>query len=225
MWEVELACNLACSHCGSRAGQPRARELSTPEALDLVEQLADNIGYHGPFAGLLAVAGASAAIGEGCAAGVSVLGIEADGTIKGCPSLPARVYGGGNVREKRLRDMLSESEALSLNVRARLAPREHLWGSCRTCDFAASCRGGCTWTAHAFVNRPGNNPHCHHRTLEMARRGRRERLVQVERAPGLPFDSGLFELVEEPLDAPSPADDDRLRFTMDRVRWPAGWQD
>lgn len=36
---INLA-NLACSHCGSRAGVARAHELSTEEALDLVRQLA-----------------------------------------------------------------------------------------------------------------------------------------------------------------------------------------
>ena len=38
-WEVSLACNLRCSHCLSSSGDPAAGELSTAEALDLVEQL------------------------------------------------------------------------------------------------------------------------------------------------------------------------------------------
>ncbi|NES87010.1 MAG: radical SAM protein, partial [Moorea sp. SIO2B7] len=41
VWEITLKCNLACSQCGSRAGKARANELSTSEALDLVEQLAE----------------------------------------------------------------------------------------------------------------------------------------------------------------------------------------
>jgi MoaA/NifB/PqqE/SkfB family radical SAM enzyme len=41
VWEITLKCNLACSHCGSRAGQARSQELSTKEALDLVRQLAE----------------------------------------------------------------------------------------------------------------------------------------------------------------------------------------
>ena len=40
VWEITLKCNLACSHCGSRAGDARVDELSTEEALDLVKQLA-----------------------------------------------------------------------------------------------------------------------------------------------------------------------------------------
>lgn len=41
VWEITLRCNLACVHCGSRAGPPRATELSTEEAFDLVRQLAE----------------------------------------------------------------------------------------------------------------------------------------------------------------------------------------
>ncbi len=37
-WELTLACDLRCAHCGSSAGSPRGRELSTMEALDLCEQ-------------------------------------------------------------------------------------------------------------------------------------------------------------------------------------------
>lgn len=182
----------------------------------------NNIGYHGPYTSLFVAAGASAAIGAGCTAGLSVLGIEADGTIKGCPSLPAAAYGGGNIRTQRLSRMLERSEALSFNVRAEANPRQALWGFCRDCSFGDTCRGGCTWTARAFFDRPGNNPYCHHRTLTLERAGRRERIQQVRAAPGVPFDNGVFELVEEPLEAPWPAGDP-LRFTAARVRWPSGW--
>ena len=41
VWEITLACDLACQHCGSRAGRRRRDELSTSEALDLVEQIAE----------------------------------------------------------------------------------------------------------------------------------------------------------------------------------------
>jgi radical SAM protein with 4Fe4S-binding SPASM domain len=178
----------------------------------------NNVGYHGPYTGLLVEAGASAGIGAGCAAGLSVLGIEADGTIKGCPSLPARSYAGGNIRRRRLSRMLAESDALAINLRAQEFPRERLWGFCAACRFAEQCRGGCTWTAHAFFDRPGNNPYCHHRALEQAAAGRRERVVQVAKAPGTPFDNGVFEIVEEALDAPWPAGAPQ-RFTAASVRW------
>ena len=40
VWEITLACDLKCQHCGSRAGKRRPDELSTEECLDLVRQLA-----------------------------------------------------------------------------------------------------------------------------------------------------------------------------------------
>ncbi len=59
---------------------------------------------------------------------------------------------------------------------------------------------GLHWLKSCFIDflsqlfgKPGNNPLCHHRALEMEKRGLRERLVPVARAPGEPFDHGLFE--------------------------------
>lgn len=37
-WELTLACNLMCGHCGSTAGLPREKEFTTGEALALCEQ-------------------------------------------------------------------------------------------------------------------------------------------------------------------------------------------
>ena len=37
-WELTLTCNLRCRHCGSTAGSPREKELSTEEALSLCDQ-------------------------------------------------------------------------------------------------------------------------------------------------------------------------------------------
>jgi len=180
----------------------------------------NNIGYHGPFTELLVAAGGTWSIGEGCLAGISVLGIEADGTIKSCPSLPAAGYSGGNVRDVKLAEMLTRSTNLGRNHRARTAPLEDLWGFCRACEFATVCRGGCTWTAQAFFGRPGNNPYCHHRALKLAESGQRERVLQVSPAPGIPFDSGTFQIVQEPLTSPWPNDGER-RFGRDLIRWPA----
>ena len=41
VWEITLACDLACGHCGSRSGRARPDELTTVEALELVDQLAE----------------------------------------------------------------------------------------------------------------------------------------------------------------------------------------
>jgi radical SAM protein with 4Fe4S-binding SPASM domain len=38
-WEITLACNLRCGHCGSRAGQARPDELTTAEAFQVIDDL------------------------------------------------------------------------------------------------------------------------------------------------------------------------------------------
>ena len=39
VWELTLKCDLACAHCGSRAGRTRPEELDTAECMDLVAQM------------------------------------------------------------------------------------------------------------------------------------------------------------------------------------------
>jgi radical SAM protein with 4Fe4S-binding SPASM domain len=137
--------------------------------------------------------------------------------------LPTDEYVGGNIRQTPLTQIL-ETKELTFNLHGG-TPKgvEHLWGFCRTCQFAEICRGGCSWTAHVFSDRRGNNPHCHYRALELARRGRRERVALRLAAIGQPFDNGVFDILEEPADAPWP-EPDPLRFTAEKVVWPAGWE-
>lgn len=163
----------------------------------------NNLGYFGPEEALLR----SPERGQtdhfrGCVAGRFLMGIESDGAIKGCPSLQTRHYVGGNVRDRSLRDIWDNTRELSFT---RERTKADLWGFCRTCAFADTCLGGCSFTAHSVLGRPGNNPYCHYRARTLAKDGKRERLVPRSPAPGEPFDNGLFDLVLEPIDAPDPA--------------------
>jgi radical SAM protein with 4Fe4S-binding SPASM domain len=155
----------------------------------------NNLGYFGPHeVDLRPVPWSS------CSAGRWVMGIEANGDIKGCPSLPSAPYVGGNVRDTPLRTLWEQSAILGFTRERDLG---ELWGFCGTCYYKEVCKGGCSWTSHATLGRRGNMPWCHHRAETLAAHGRRERLVKVEAAPGRPFDFGRFELVEEDLPAAS----------------------
>jgi radical SAM protein with 4Fe4S-binding SPASM domain len=153
----------------------------------------NNIGYFGPYETLLKGTMPRGHMAS-CGAGRSTLGIEADGAIKGCPSLPTDAWTGGNIRDDSLKDVWQRSTPLRY-TRDRTV--EDLWGYCRTCYYADVCRAGCTWTSFVLFGKAGNNPYCHHRALEMKAKGRRERVVRRELPPGLPFDYGRFDLVEE----------------------------
>lgn len=171
----------------------------------------NNVGYYGPHEQILrSRPGGEDVMWQGCQAGITVIGIESDGTIKACPSLPTAPYHGGNVREVALEQIWESSAAVRFS---RDRDTSELWGFCATCYYGEVCRAGCSWTAHCTLGRRGNNPFCYHRVTELKKRGIRERLVQKERAPDQPYDFGRFELVEEPwidaeaLDAMAPAHD------------------
>jgi radical SAM protein with 4Fe4S-binding SPASM domain len=153
----------------------------------------NNIGYFGPHEEQLRDSLPECHRGS-CGAGRALLGIESNGNVKGCPSLPSDVYVGGNVREHSLLDLWERSRTLRF-MRDRSV--DDLWGHCKTCYYAADCLGGCSWTAHCSAGRPGNNPYCHHRALTLLQNGARERLVRRSAPPGRPFDLAAFDLVEE----------------------------
>jgi radical SAM protein with 4Fe4S-binding SPASM domain len=126
---------------------------------------------------------------------MNVIGIESDGTVKACPSLPTAPYAGGNVKELGLDAIWADSKEVRF---ARDRTTDELWGFCKSCYYADTCRAGCSWTAHTTLGRRGNYPFCYYRVKQLQRRGLRERLVQKELAPNLPYDFGRFDLVEEP---------------------------
>jgi radical SAM protein with 4Fe4S-binding SPASM domain len=154
----------------------------------------NNIGYFGPVETKLRGTMPRGHMAT-CGLGRSGLGIEADGTIKGCPSLATETWAGGNIREQRLRDIWERAKPLRY-TRDRTV--DDLWGFCRDCYYAEDCLAGCTWTSESLLGKPGNNPLCHHRALEHDKRGLREVIVPLANAPGLPFDQAKFELIVEP---------------------------
>lgn len=163
----------------------------------------NNLGYFGPEeATLRSLHAGGRDHWQGCQAGRFVMGIESDGAVKGCPSLQTAHYVGGSLRERRLAEIWRDAPELQF---ARARTVAELWGFCRTCDFAATCLGGCSFTAQSILGRRGNNPYCHYRARTLAKQGLRERLVPAAPATGTPFDNGTFELVVEPLDSPDPA--------------------
>jgi radical SAM protein with 4Fe4S-binding SPASM domain len=157
----------------------------------------NNVGYFGPHEDALRGHLSPETEGsyyQGCNAGVASLGLEADGAVKGCPSLPTCGYTGGNVRSASIREIWERSAELAFTRTDRAA---ELWGFCKGCYYAPVCKAGCSWTAHVFFGKRGNNPYCHHRAIVHRERGQRERLTLVEPGNGEPFDHGRWEITVE----------------------------
>lgn len=151
----------------------------------------NNVGYYGPYESELRFGGQKGAHWAGCGAGKWCIGLEADGKIKACPSLPSEEWTGGYLAQDNLAEVVATAPEL---IRLKNRTREDLWGFCKTCYYADTCKAGCTWTSECILGKPGNNPYCIHRAMEYEEQGLREVIVHEEPAPGLPFDHGKFRL-------------------------------
>jgi radical SAM protein with 4Fe4S-binding SPASM domain len=152
----------------------------------------NNVGYFGPFEWMWRTLTSEPAHWSGCSAGETALGLEADGTIKGCPSLPKERYSGGEARNVSIRDAIAKLAPTTLRQDRRGGR-----GFCGSCYYWNVCRGGCTWMADALSGRRGDNPYCYYRARELAKRGLRERVVKIAEAPDHPFATGKFATVLE----------------------------
>ncbi|MBK8716348.1 MAG: radical SAM protein [Deltaproteobacteria bacterium] len=177
----------------------------------------NNLGYFGPVEHELRQSQNQGAHYRGCQAGLTGIGIEADGAIKSCPSLGGPTNTGGSWREHGLRALWEGAEPMRYVERRTL---DDLWGYCRECYYASTCMAGCTATSEPLLGRPGNNPYCHHRALELDRMGLRERVEQVAAAGPEAFAHGLFRLIREHTDpalrAAGPVQIDEPRTGRDR---------
>ncbi|MBU1219265.1 radical SAM protein [Myxococcota bacterium] len=127
--------------------------------------IGDNIGYFGPYEEDLRGTGKEIDFWLGCRAGMQVMGIESNGNIKGCLSLPSEMnredrFLEGNIREKSLTDIWCNPDNFSFN---RQFTVDRLGGFCRTCAYNEICRGGCLWTAFSNTGDQFDNPFCWYR--------------------------------------------------------------
>ena len=113
-WQIQLTVAM-----GRAADEPEIL-LQPYDLLDLFPMLAElkgrcdaakvrlwpgnNIGYFGPYESTLRGTMPRGHMAS-CGAGRVTLGIEADGAIKGCPSLPTEAWTGGNIRDASLQDI------------------------------------------------------------------------------------------------------------------------
>lgn len=171
-----------------------ARTRARCDALGVKLWPGNNVGYFGPYEHLLRADRSRAGYSGGCGGGIRVMGLEANGDVKGCSAMGSEGFVGGNVREKPLREIWEHAPELRFT---RGFVLDDLWGFCRSCYYAEHCKGGCLWTSSTLLGRTGNNPYCHHRALELLAQGKRERLTLERRAGGRIRDTARFALSVE----------------------------
>lgn len=128
-------------------------EIKEDPAIDL--DVGENIGYYGckgyklwddmPY--------------FGCYAGTRVVGIESNGTIKGCLSMQED-FVEGNIRDTSFTEIWNKPDGFLYN---RRFTRESAEGFCYDCKYLPLCRGGCTTTSFSSTGCRANNPYCQYR--------------------------------------------------------------
>ena len=122
----------------------------------------DNCGYYGPHE--REIRKGRPGFWTGCMAGVQVMGIESNGNVKGCLSLPCEAFVEGNIRQRSLAEIWSDPSAFAYT---RQFVPEQLGGFCASCRHGLICRGGCSWMAYAASGKVGDNPFCEHRVRSL----------------------------------------------------------
>jgi len=93
---------------------------------------------------------------DGCKAGRSNLGIQSNGNIKGCDSLPD-IYVEGNVRERSLYEIWTDPKSFSYT---RNFDTGLLKGCCAKCPHGTTCKGGCVDFSHSVSGHAFENSYC-----------------------------------------------------------------
>lgn len=98
---------------------------------------------------------------SGCSAGISSLGIDAYGNVKGCLSL-TECESEGNIRKQRLSEIWNDRSKFSYNRQFCI---DDLPVVCEKCENAMACRGGCNSQSYSMMGRYHKSPFCFWKTV------------------------------------------------------------
>ena len=169
---------------------------------------ANPLGYFGPYERLIRSGPHNMnRLYAGCPAARGAIGIEADGSIKGCPSLPTDPFALG----KSTGDGFERLQQVWKDPNSSYQWRVH--GFCSRCPFSSTCWSGCGWSSTTTMGEKGDNPYCMFRSIVHNAKGQHERLKQSSHGTLQPFAYGQHEL--ELHDGPDPQ-----VISMDEVEVP-----
>lgn len=144
-WQLQ-----ACSPMGNASSDDFSTKIDFRTVIDFVEEhldnpyfaigVADNIGYYTESEGYIRGNSSGRAVFQGCRAGLTNIGIDSVGNVKGCEALYDESFIEGNLRERSLYDIWNDPDAFSYN---RKFTESDLSGKCKDCIYGIICAGGC----------------------------------------------------------------------------------
>ncbi len=169
-WQLQ-----ACSPMGNAARGGLSTHIDFGAVIRFVEDhagrdhfavgIADNIGYYTQSEGWLRGSLSGNAVFMGCRAGLTSIGIDSVGNVRGCESMYDESFVEGNLRERSLAEIWNDPGAFRYNRGFEL---DMLGGACKTCDKSWKCAGGCRSYNHfshgklyespCCARRPGSSP-------------------------------------------------------------------
>ena len=144
-WQLQ-----ACSPMGNAAKYGIDYAFDQGKVIDFVTEyapvapfmlgIADNIGYFTPSEGMLRGNLSGKASFRGCSAGITAIGIDSIGNVRGCESMYDERFIEGNLRQEPLREIWEDPKRFAYN---RGFQKADLTGKCASCEMGEYCAGGC----------------------------------------------------------------------------------
>jgi radical SAM protein with 4Fe4S-binding SPASM domain len=95
---------------------------------------------------------------QGCNAGISVIGIESNGNVKGCLSLQDDYFISGNVKNRSLFDIWNDDNSFPYT---RNYDVSKISGCCKNCEVFERCKAGCLGFAYSVFGNIYENSYCY----------------------------------------------------------------
>ncbi len=153
-WQLQ-----ACSPMGNAMERKLDYHIDMKEVINFVMAhtliapfaigVADNIGYFTEAEGMIRGRLNGRTYFTGCSAGISAIGIDSVGNVKGCEAMYDDYFIEGNLREKSLKEIWEDPDAFAYN---RKFNRSLLTGKCAKCIYGDHCAAGCR-SYNYFVHR------------------------------------------------------------------------
>ena len=161
-WQLQ-----ACSPMGNAAVMGVDYRFDPHKVIDFVTShraaspfpigIADNIGYYTPDEHLIRGDSRGIRTFSGCGAGLSVVGIDSVGNIRGCESMYDERFIEGNIRDRSLQEIWENPDGFAYNRRFE---KRMLSGKCATCEFGIYCAGGCRSYNYFVHEKLYESPRC-----------------------------------------------------------------